>query len=273
LIFQEKGHVMGRFLLGSAALMTVAVSDSARSADFKAPEAAPPYDWSGFYLGADVGFALGHSNWQGSQPGGAPNLSGSFNLFRTFDAFDGSGGHFGGLHAGYNYMFPSRFVLGVEADAWFPGTLDGGQNFFSPVVGAANYNDTIEMAGSVRGRIGYDISGWLYYVTGGFAWTYDQFTRTQLTDSPIGSTPAGMVETSFLGRIGWTMGAGVEAPIAPGWTARFEYLYSQYGNARVTFPFGGQRFQSDLSTQEVRVGLNYKLGSDVSKSAILILAF
>jgi high affinity Mn2+ porin len=269
LIFQEKGHVMGRFLLGSAALMTVAVSDSARSADFKAPEAAPAYDWSGFYLGADVGFALGHSNWQASQPGGAPNLSGSFNLFRTFDAFDGSGGHFGGLHAGYNYMFPSRFVLGVEADAWFPGTLDGGQNFFSPVVGAANYNDTIEMAGSVRGRIGYDISGWLYYVTGGFAWTYDQFTRTQLTDSPTGNAPAGMVETSFLGRIGWTMGAGVEAPIAPGWTARFEYLYSQYGNASVTFPLGGQRFQSDLSMQEVRAGLNYKLGNDVSKLNVL----
>jgi high affinity Mn2+ porin len=260
---------MGRFLLGSAALMTVAMSDPARSADFKAPEAAPPYDWSGFYLGADVGFALGRSNWQASQPGGAPNLSGSFNVFRTFDAFDGSGGQFGGLHAGYNYMFPSRLVLGVEADVWFPGTLDGGQDFFSPAVGAANYNDTIEMAGSVRGRIGYDIGRWLYYVTGGFAWTFDQFTRTQLTDSPTGSAPAGTVETTFLGRIGWTVGAGVEAPIAPGWTARFEYLYSQYGNAGVTFPLGGQRFQSDLSMQEVRLGLNYKLGGDASKWNVL----
>jgi high affinity Mn2+ porin len=257
---------MGRLLLGSAALLTVAVPDSARSADFKAPEAAATYDWSGFYLGADVGFALGHSNWQASQPGSASNLSGSFNLFRTFDAFDGSGGQFGGLHAGYNYMFPTRLVLGVEADAWFPGTLDGGQNFFSLVV---NYNDTIEMAGSARGRVGYDISGWLYYVTGGFAWTYDQFTRTQLTDSPTGSAPAGTVETSSLGRIGWTVGAGIEAPIAPGWMARFEYLYSQYGNADVTFPLGGQRFQSDLSTQEVRVGLNYKLGGDVSKWNVL----
>jgi high affinity Mn2+ porin len=260
---------MGRLLLGSAALLMVAVPDSARSADFKALEGAAAYDWSGFYLGADVGFALGHSNWQASQPGSASNLSGSFNLFRTFDAFDGSGGQFGGLHAGYNYMFPSHLVLGVEADAWFPGTLDGGQNFFSPAVGAANYNDTIEMAGSVRGRVGYDISGWLYYVTGGFAWTYDQFTRTQLTDSPTGSAPAGTVETSSLGRIGLTVGAGIEAPIAPGWMARFEYLYSQYGNAGVTFPLGGQRFQSDLSTQEVRVGLNYKLGSDVSKWNVL----
>jgi high affinity Mn2+ porin len=158
-------------------------------------------------------------------------------------------------------MLPSHLVLGVEADAWFPGTLDGGQNFFSPAVGAANYDDAIEMAGSVRGRVGYDIGRWLYYVTGGFAWTYDQFTRTQLTDSPTGSAPAGTAETSFLGRVGWTVGAGAEAPIAPAWTARFEYFYSQYGNASVTFPFGGQRFQSDLSTQQVRWGVNYKLAA------------
>ena len=266
---------MGRFLLGSAALMTVAVSDSAKSADFpipvgvKAPEAGAAYDWSGFYVGAEVGLASGRSNWLATQPSGVPNLSGSFNLLRTFDAFDGSGSLIGGLRAGYNYMFPSRIVLGVEADAWFPGTLDGGEDFSSRVVGTANYNDTIEMAGSVRGRVGYDINRWHFYVTGGFAWTYDQFTRTQLTDSPTGSVPGGTVEISFLGRMGWIMGAGVEAPIVPGWTARFEYLYSQYGNASVTFPFGGQRFQSDLSTQEVRWGVNYKLGSDVSKWNVL----
>jgi high affinity Mn2+ porin len=141
-------------LFSGTTLMTVALSGSARPADFKAPEAAAAYDWSGFYLGADVGLALGHSNWRASPPGGAPNLSGSFDLFRTFDAFDGSGSFLGGLHAGYNYMLPSRLVLGVEADAWFPGTLDGGPNFFSPAVGAANYNDIIETAGSVRGRVG-----------------------------------------------------------------------------------------------------------------------
>ncbi len=267
---------MHRLLFGSAALMTVALSDSARSADLPIPKPgqtsgapAVAYDWAGLYVGADVGYASSRSNWSTTQPGVAPHLSGSLDLFRAFDAFDGSGSALGGLHAGFNFMSPSRLVLGVEADVWFPGTLQGGQNFSSPVVGAANYNDTIEMSGTVRGRVGYDISRWLYYVTGGLAWAYDQFTRTQLTDSPIGNTPAGTVETLFLGRIGWTVGAGVEAPIAPGWTARFEYLYSQYGNTSLTFPAGGQRFQSDLSTQEVRWGVNYKLDSDASKWSVL----
>jgi high affinity Mn2+ porin len=122
------------------------------------------------------------------------------------------------------------------------------------------------MFGAVRARIGYDINHWLYYATGGLAWTYDQITRTQLTDGPLDSSrPAGTVETSFLGRIGWTVGAGVEVPIASGWTARLEYLHSQYRNSNVTFPLGGQRFDSDLSLHEVRWGMNYKLGTDVSK--------
>ena len=220
--------------------------------------------WTGFYLGGNLGYATAHSDWSATQPGGAPNLTGSLDLFRAFDAFDGAGSQFGGLQAGYNYMLPSRLVVGVEADVSFPSTFNGGQDFSSAAIGAANYSDAILMFGTVRSRVGYEVNHWLYYVTGGLAWTYDQFTRTQLIDSPTGGAPAGTVETSFLGRIGWTVGAGFEAPIAPGWTAKLEYLYSQYDNTGVTFPLGSQRFNSDLSMHEVRWGLNYKLGGDGS---------
>jgi len=267
---------MGRFFLGGAALMTVALANSARTADLSIPmpvktpaAAGAAYDWSGFYVGAHVGYAFGHSNWLATQPGG-PNSSGALEFFHTFDAFDGSGSQFGGLHAAYNYTLPSRLVVGIEADVSFPSTLQGGRDLSSVFVGAANYYDTIEMFGAVRARIGYDINHWLYYATGGLAWTYDQITRTQLTDGPLDSSrPAGTVETSFLGRIGWTVGAGVEVPIASGWTARLEYLHSQYRNSNVTFPLGGQRFDSDLSLHEVRWGMNYKLGTDVSKWDVL----
>jgi high affinity Mn2+ porin len=223
-------------------------------------------DWTGLYVGGNLGSATARPSWSATQPGGAPNLSGSLDLFRAFDAFDGTGSSFGGLQAGYNFMFPSRLVVGVEADVSFPGNFTGGQDFSSPAIGAANFSDAILMFGTVRSRVGYDVNHWLYYVTGGFAWTYDQFTRTQLIGSPIGGAPTGTVETSFLGRIGWTVGAGVETPIAPGWTAKLEYLYSQYGNTGVAFPLGAQRFDSDLSMHEVRWGLNYKLGGEGSNA-------
>jgi len=66
----------------------------------------------------------------------------------------------------------------------------------------------------------------------------------------------------FLWRLGWATGVGIEAPVAPHWTARLEYLFTDYGNSSVLFANAGQRFTSDLSLQELRVGLNYQFGND-----------
>ena len=58
----------------------------------------------------------------------------------------------------------------------------------SPTLGAESYSETVLSSGTVRARIGYAPGNWLFYATGGFAWTYDQLTLTQLasgtTDSP-----------------------------------------------------------------------------------------
>ena len=39
-------------------------------------------------------------------------------------------------------------------------------------------------------------------------------------------------------RAGWALGAGAELAIAPGWTARLEYLYDRLGKASGTFASG-----------------------------------
>ena len=109
-------------------------------------------------------------------------------------------------------------------------------------------------SGTVRGRIGYAPGNWLFYATGGFAWTYDQLTLTQLA--------SGTTESPFLWRLGWAAGAGVEVPVAPHWTARLEYLFTDYGTSSVTFASAGQRFNSDFALQELRAGLNYQFGND-----------
>jgi high affinity Mn2+ porin len=225
-------------------------------------------DWTGFYVGVHAGVASGHSTWSATQPGGAPNLSGSLDLFHAYDAFSGAGSHFGGLAAGYNSMLPSRLVIGVEADVSFPNTLGASLSFASPIIGAATYGDPVEMFGTVRGRVGYDANHWLYYATGGLAWTYDKFSRTEIIPGSAGGPPDGTVETAFAGRVGWTVGAGIEAPVAPGWTAKAEYLYSQFGNTGVAFPLGAQSFTSDLFMHEVRVGLNYRPGDSAKSDGV-----
>ena len=79
--------------------------------------AGKPYDWSGFYAGAHFGYAAGSSRWSATSTGAAaPALNGSLDLFNGYDMFKGTGSYFVGFQGGYNYLLPSRLLLGVEAD-------------------------------------------------------------------------------------------------------------------------------------------------------------
>ena len=234
--------------------------------------ATPAYDWSGLYAGGHLGYAWGSSNWTASTPA-APALStsGSIDLFQPFDAFKDTGSFFEGLQAGYNYMLPNRVVVGAEADVSFPSfpnsagiSIGGTSPLSSALIGAESYSETVLSSGTVRGRIGYAPGSWLFYATGGFAWTYDQLTLTQLA--------SGASQSPFLWRLGWAAGAGVEVPVAPHWTARLEYLFNDYGISSVTFLSGAQRIDSNFSLQELRVGLNYRFGNDATPASIVTKA-
>jgi high affinity Mn2+ porin len=220
-----------------------------------------PQAWAGFYVGAHLGYAGGSSGWSATNAG-LPSSAGSLSFYVPFDLFKGSGSFFGGLQGGYNYVFPSRLMIGVEADVSFPSTIASVQTVSFPSAGQASYGDTVLYSGTVRGRIGYAFDTWLFYGTAGFAWTYDQLTRTQIAG---GTAAAGTVESALLWRLGWAAGAGVEFPIASHWTARLEYLRTDFANRGASFPAAAQRFDSNLTLQSVRLGLNYHLGEDTKK--------
>jgi high affinity Mn2+ porin len=233
----------------------------------KAPPPAAPatFDWTGFYAGGHLGYAAGFSNWAATQAGGAaPSLFGSLDLFQGYDLFKGTGSYLLGLQAGYNFMLPSRVVLGVEADVSFPSVLGASQAIASPLIGQAIYRDQVQMSGTLRGRIGYAPGNWLFYATGGFSYSFDEISRTQVSGAAVGGTAvAGTVENLFMvPRIGGAAGAGIEVALTPRWMARIEYLFTDYGSGSVNFPAGAQRFTSDLAVHTVRIGLDYRLGRD-----------
>jgi high affinity Mn2+ porin len=225
------------------------------------PFNGPAYNWTGFYAGGRVGYAWGTSNWTGSAPG-ALNISGALDLFQSFNAFKDTGSFSQGLQAGYTYMLPNRVVVGAEADVNFPGfpnaagiSIGGSSNLTLPALGAETFSETVLTSGTVRGRIGYAPGSWLFYATGGFAWTYNRQSLTQLS--------TGATQSPFLWRLGFAAGGGVEAPVAPHWTARIEYLLTGYGNTGTTFFGGAQHVDSNFALQELRAGLNYQFGGDL----------
>jgi high affinity Mn2+ porin len=265
-----------RFAVGAAcAVMVVVASTDNAFADglfsgssFRFDGAG--YNWTGFYAGGNIGIGWGRSNWTA-----APGISGSTNLFQTIDTFDEAGSFFAGVQAGYNYVLPNRILLGAEVDASFPSfqTVRSGVNpfglsvggisaFTSPTLGPVNLFETVLWSGTARARIGYAPGNWLFYATGGFAWTYNQQSLTQLSTSNT--------DTPFVWRLGWTAGAGVEVPVAPHWAARLEYLYTGYGNHNTPYFSGAQPVTSDWSVQELRAGLDYQFDNGAAASAPLV---
>jgi high affinity Mn2+ porin len=247
----------------SCAATSVLVAPSARASDLstpfavKAPAWPETYDWTGFYVGGHIGLALGHSNWVANATTPGAPVSGSLGMYRSPDAFYESGSWLLGAQGGYDYMLQNRVVLGVEADATFPtfqdlsGLSTGGiTHFTSPALGAVTYGETMLSSGTVRARIGYAPGCWLFYATGGLAWSYDSQTLAQLGP--------GVDESRLLWRFGWAAGAGVEVPVAPSWTARGEFLWMGFPTQTVSYPLSGQRIGSDLTLQQFRLGLDYR---------------
>jgi high affinity Mn2+ porin len=265
---------MRGLLVTGVSLMALAGASHADAADLsgalpsKAPPPAAAYDWTGFYVGGHLSYALGSSRWSSTQAG-APGPSGSLEFSNAYNFSTGAGSYLLGFQAGYDYIAASRWLLGVETDISFPSFVGGTRTFTSALTAQANYHERVEFSGSVRGRVGYAPGHWLVYATGGLAWSYDQFSRTQLGGVPVGGTAVpGTLENLFLvPRVGGTVGAGVEVALPSHWTAQFEYLFTDYGGRSVMFHAGGQRFNSDLLLNELRFGLNYRFNNDTSKSA------
>ena len=193
---------MKKFLLASLGVLALGVTAAsaadiprARPMPAKAPVyVAPPFSWTGGYIGVNGGGGWGRSSFS------TPFSSGSFNT---------SGGLVGGT-LGYNWQF-NQIVFGVEGD------LDWSNLRGSAPCGATTCETRNDWLGTVRGRLGYAVGNFMPYVTGGLA------------VGDIKTSIAG-VGSANQTKAGWTVGGGLEAHISGPWTAKVEYLYVDLGS-------------------------------------------
>jgi outer membrane immunogenic protein len=230
--------MLSKFLLSSSLLLAMAASAAAadlpseKGPPVYAPPPPPAFSWSGVYLGGQVGYGWGTSNVT-TNGVGVPNLSQS--------------GVVGGAHIGYNYQV-SQFVFGLEGDVNGSSERDSALDFVP--AGVVDYGVRKNVDASIRGRIGYAFDRVLVYATGGAA--YGNF-RTNYND--------GTSFNSFNdGRIGWTVGGGLEYAIDNNWSVRAEYRYTDYGHINDT-PFLLGAFNSvsqHIRDNRVQAGFSYK---------------
>src|SRR5262245_14897845 len=163
------------------AALTVASIQISSAADLprKAPAYTPPppvYGWTGFYVGANVGYGWGNSSATES-PGDAVSgfLLGAFPVIGSASTSFDTTGWAGGLQVGYNWQFNPRWVAGVEADFdW--SNIKGSSSVYANIIdlpnaGTFNASQKVDWFGTVRARLGYlATNDLLVYATGGLAY-------------------------------------------------------------------------------------------------------
>ncbi len=247
---------MNKLLLGTIGILVVGLAVPASAADLpartysKAPmmQPSPMVDWSGFYIGAEGGGAFGSDNLFFPDPF-FPSATGRF---------DTSGAMAGGV-VGYNWQAPgSNWVFGVE------GNLDWADiNGTAICPSGASCSSNLNEIFTGTGRIGYAWNSVLLYAKGGFAWTND---RADVVDPVAG----GIIDsTGRVGRDGYTLGAGLEYMFAPGWSAKVEYDYYNFGATTVSGSTPGGAFVEPItlanySVNSLKAGINYHFNSGYS---------
>jgi outer membrane immunogenic protein len=259
---------MKRIVLATA--LVALGSASALAADLgartytKAPAMAAASNWSGLYIGGNVGYGWGNNSTDFAFLPTPTDFGVANTSLRAR-----STGVIGGAQFGYNWQIGS-LVTGLEADIQGSG-IKGSAS--APAIPTPNglfgsfisSEPKLSWFGTVRGRLGVTVTpDLLLYGTGGLAYGRVDASANWFVSANGGQAqaPASISKT----KVGWTAGAGAEWMFARNWSAKLEYLYVDLGSASAigditaSFP-ADPKFKVGYTwhTQEniVRVGVNY----------------
>jgi outer membrane immunogenic protein len=249
--------MMKKFLLGTVGLLALGMAAPASAADLAArpytkappPIAAPIYDWTGFYIGANGGWGESHSCVDFFNGAGVDFAQGCGNR---------SGGLIGG-QLGYRWQ-ASQWVFGLEAQGDWVNLSNQRLSLLNPTLSTRTNTSGI---GLFTGQIGYAWNASLFYFKGGVAVTDNRFS---ILDTASGVQLAAASAT----RSGGTVGVGWEYGFAPNWSAGIEYDHLFMGHANNSFTATDPRlvgFLNDRINQDVdmlTLRINYRFGGYAS---------
>lgn len=230
---------------------------SARAADI---EAAKSDLWTGFYLGAQVGYLQGNGSdtdlCNFSEGFGSDCYARSEGIDVGDNTADGA---MVGGYLGFNYRVNS-ILLGLEGDLNWDGAH--GNNSLGDEF---DYDTALNWDASVRARLGYVIGERaMAYVTGGPSWVNAELESDQFCATTFSvAVNCGDSATEF----GWQLGAGAEFLITDHLSLKAEYLHGWYGDADLDLASANidgitekSYLKQNLQTNVVRAGIAYHFG-------------
>jgi outer membrane immunogenic protein len=270
-----KSVMSGVALAGAAALLST--SALAEGLPSSGRVAAPVYNWTGFYAGANVGWAWGNADsgssfrcpdngcfYLDSQLGNLPLVSGLGSGSTNSDGFTG------GVQLGYLAQ-SGRLVFGLEVDFNAPD-LGGSRSASAalpssdPIISTVDTSFSTDWLLTVRGRLGVTVTPTvLLYATGGLAVSEVTVSNSYTEkNNPVVDGISGSSSRSDT-KTGWTVGGGVEWALGNNWSVKGEYLYVDLGSVSTTASVPAVDLTPntlgtsvDLTAHIVRAGVNYK---------------
>ncbi len=247
---------MNKLLVAGLALAAVGFGETVASAADMPLKALPPpvpvYTWTGCYVGLNIGENYGRSKTEYGDNrldirGVTPGLQATSDIKLT--------GAMGGAQVGCNYQF-GAWVFGVEGD--YDATNKDGQEF-QTLRPNWQLQVTETWLATARARLGYTVTDrWLWYVTGGGAWT-----SMRVNNFVPGGVGAFLTSQEKRTISGWTVGVGTEYAVGYGWSIKSEFLYVNFGS-KDFFSAANRVSDSVIRVKQEdyvwRVGMNYKFG-------------
>jgi outer membrane immunogenic protein len=235
------------------------------------------YNWTGCYLGAQLGGAFADNNINGVLAG------------FLFIQKDGATAATVGGQVGCDLQFARNWVVGAQIDgAWT--NLVGSQalkgSSGTPSGGQVNLSGNLILANVIAtatGRIGYAVNfdsiAGLFYLKGGAAFVdYDSssfigafntctlFDSTKNTCTGASLTSAIAFNAPSANRFGWTIGVGTEWAVADNLSVFGEWDYMNFGTHNLTFTdpnFGSSQTSVKQQINVLKLAVNYRFGNSL----------
>jgi outer membrane immunogenic protein len=224
----------------------VALAGSANAADIAlkgAPLAIPYSNWTGFYIGGNIG-AGEYSPTCGPGPAiaavGCVDEDPMALTSRDINLV-------AGVQGGYDFQ-DGYFVYGVAADwTWTNLKTQAWNNS-----GSLSWRSKVNWLASVRGRAGIALERNLMYLTGGLA--IGSFSEeTNIGEADFHSTHRDVV-------LGWVAGVGIEHKFTPNISGFAEYRHYAFGKNSETVQNTNKTSNYDFthSIDTITAGMNYR---------------
>jgi outer membrane immunogenic protein len=248
---------MKKFLLATTILVPFAVDATTASAQV----APPTYNWSGFYVGGQVGGGL-----MVQPSAGNTESATQFGVGPSFGRSAGGNGTgaIAGGQAGYNYQM-GNWLFGVEGEGFWSGIklASTGSDFNSNGTVRDTFGTIVKNTSdyTIAGRLGIVFDRTLIYGKGGWAWGSHNFF---IFDTCCNTTPVTNSASASGTLDGMMVGIGLEHALTQNWTVKLEYDYIAFGPKELLVTTCSGSFcitpntASFNSTKQVfKVGTNY----------------